>query len=209
MDLFSRRVMTAGPPAEVLAYATEMRDYVAAKTGQDVGLWSAGFGAPVGAMAFTMRVDGVAGLQAMTASFVEDPEYHAKLAKGRDFIAAPSEDSLAQPIHGGDGETPPVGSYAMVTTAVVGNGAYAEAIGWGVDMAQHAERVSGMPTSFLMSAFGTFGQVSWIGISPDAATLDAAGQKLNADPDYISKLSAAGDLFVPGSGHRTLLTRVA
>ena len=76
-------------------------------------------------------------------------------------------------------------------------------------MAQHAERVSGMPTSFLMSAFGTFGQVSWIGISPDAATLDAAGQKLNADPDYISKLSAAGDLFVPGSGHRTLLTRVA
>lgn len=209
MDLFSRRVMTAGPPAEVLAYAVEMRNYVADQTGQDVGLWSAGFGAPVGAMAYTMRVDGIAGLQAMTASFVDDPEYHAKLAKGADFIAAPSEDSLAQPLHGELGDPPPVGSFAMVTTVVIGNGAYAEAIGWGVDMAQHAERVTGMPTAFLMNAFGTFGQVTWIGTAPDAAAIDAAGQKLNADGDYVDKLSAAGHLFVPGSGHRTLLTRVA
>ena len=100
MDLFSRRVMTAGPPAAVMAYAVEMRNYVADQTGQDVGLWSAGFGAPVGSMAYTMRVDGVAGLQALTASFVDDPEYHAKLAAGAEYIAAPSEDSLAQPIHG-------------------------------------------------------------------------------------------------------------
>jgi len=209
MDLFSRRVMTAGPSADVMAYAIEMRDYVTEKTGQDVGLWSAGFGAPLGSMAYTVRVDGIAGLQAMTASFIEDPEYHAKLAKGADYIAAPSEDSLAQPIHGELGDAPPVGSFAMVTTAVIGNGAYAEAIGWGVDMAQHAERVTDMPTAFLMSAFGTFGQVSWIGVAPDAATVDAAGQKLNADPSYVEKLSAAGHLFVPGSGHRTLLTRVA
>lgn len=209
MDLFSRRVMTAGPPADVLAYAVDMRNYVAEKTGQDIGLWSAGFGAPVGAMAYTMRVDGVAGLQAITSSFVEDPEYHAKLAKGRDFIAAPSEDSLAHPIHGGDGDPPPVGSVAMVTTAVIGNGAYAQAIQWGVEMAQHAESVTGMPTAFMMSAFGTFGQVSWIGISPDAAAVDAAGEKLNSDADYINKLGAVGDLFVPGSGHRSLLTRVA
>jgi hypothetical protein len=190
-------------------FAVGMRNHVSEKVGQDVALWSAGFGAPVGAMAYAMRVDGLAGLQAMTASLATDEEYQAKLAKGRDLMAGPAEDSMAQPIHGELGDPPPVGSFAMITTAVIGNGAYAEAIAWGVDMAQHAERVSGMPTMFLMNSFGTFGQVTWIGIGADAAAVDAAGQQLNSDADYMAKLGAAGNLFVPASGHRSLLTRVA
>ena len=202
--------MMAGPQADVMAYATDIRAYVAGKTGEDIGLWSVVFGAPIGTMSFTARVDGLAGLQAMTATFIDDAEYHAKLAAGRDFVAAPSEDSLAEPLHGDmGGDPPPVGSMAVVTTAVVGNGAYAEAIGWGIDIAQHAEKVSGMPTVFLMNNYGTFGQVTWIGIAADAAAADAAGAAINADADYVAKLGGARDLFVPGMSHRALLSRVA
>jgi hypothetical protein len=209
MQLFSRSVMFNGPFGDVMAYATDMRQFVSDKTAREVGLWSVMFGAPLGAMVYAARVDGLADLQSIGATLVGDADYHAKLAKGRDFVAGPAEDNLATPIHGELGDPPPVGSVAVVTTAAIANGAYAEAIAWGVDIAQHVERVAGVPTLFLANDFGAFGQVTWIGVSPDAAAADAAGQKINADPDYLGKLASAGTLFAQGTGHRTLLSRVA
>jgi len=209
MHLFSRRVMTAGPVPEVAAYLTDIRSYVSDKTGSEVGLWAAGFGAPVGTYVFNTRVDGLAGLQAMTATLMDDPTYHAKLAAGAAYQAAPAEDQMAEMLNGEPGDMPPVGSVAVVTTAVIGNGRYAEAVGWGLEMAEFATTVGGMPTGFYMTMYGTFGTVQWIGVAADAAAADQAGQAVNADPDYIAKLGSVGDLFVPGSGHRSLATRMA
>lgn len=209
MQLFSRSVVFAGPIPEVTGYATDMRAFVSERSGREIALWSVMFGAPLGTMVYTLRVDGLADLQAATATFITDAEYHAKLAEGRHFVAGPAEDNLATPIHGELGNPPPVGSIAVVTSAVIGNGAYAEAVAWGIDIAQHVEQVAGTPTVFLMSDYGTFGQVTWIGVTADAAAADAAGQAINGDAAYIGKLGDAGRLFVPGSGHRTLLSRIA
>ena len=209
MQLFTRAVMLNGPFNDVMAYATDMRQYVSDKTGREVGLWSVMFGAPLGAMIYAARVEGLADLQSIGATLLGDPDYHAKLAKGREFVAGPAEDNLATPIHGELGDPPPVGSVAVVTTAAIANGAYADAIAWGVDIAQLVERVAGVPTLFLANDFGAFGEVTWIGVSADAAAADAAGQKINADPEYLGKLADAGRLFAEGSGHRTLLSRVA
>ena len=140
---------------------------------------------------------------------MEWADYHAKLASGREFSGGPPIDEISTPIYGELGDPPPVGSVAVVTRATIANGAYAEAIAWGVEMAQYVEGVSGLRSTFLVDDFGPFGQVRWIGIAPDAATADAAGQKVNADPGYIDKLSAAGKLFAQGSGHRGLASRVA
>lgn len=209
MHMFSRRVVMSGLPADYLAYATDMRSFVSQKTGTEVSLWAMGFGAPAGTMVFSARVEGVAGVQAIQAKLADDAEYAAKLAAGAAMIAAPSEDSLAQPIHGEVSEAPPVGSVATVTSATIANGAYAAAIGWGVEMAQLAEKVTSMPTMFLMNSFGTFGQVTWISIAPDAASADTAGDTMNSDPDYMARLADVGDLFIPGSGHRALAIRIA
>jgi hypothetical protein len=145
----------------------------------------------------------------MQATLMGDAEYHSKLASGRDYVAAPATDQLATVVHGDLGDPPPVGSVASITAAVIGNGKYAEAVGWGIDMAQHATAVTGVSTNFLMSRFGTFGAVSWIGISADAAAADAAAAALEADAAYLDKLGAVGDLFVPASGNRATATRVA
>jgi hypothetical protein len=209
MDLFSRQVMLVGAPTAYMAYATEMREYVSDKLGQDVGLWAAAFGAPRGAMTYTARVEGIAGAQAMNAQLVGDADYMAKLATGVAFSGAPAQDNLLQPLHGEVGESPPVGSVATVTTAVVANGAYADAVAWGIEMAQLVESLAGTPMMFGMPAFGTFGQVTWISIAADAAAADAAGEAVNSNADYMGRLGAIGDLFVPGSGHRSLAIRVA
>ena len=207
MQLFTRQLMTIGPAA--VDWATEIRAAASTRMGIEIGLWAAGFGAPVGAMAFTARVDGIADLAAKAAPLADDAAYQDLLAKGADLIVAPPTDSLATPLHGDLGDPPPVGSYASVTNATIGNGKYAEAVGWGIDVSQHVTALTGVPVAMLMQEYGPFGVLTWIGVSADAAGVDKSAQAMNGDADYISKLSAAGDLFVPGSGTRSLATRVA
>jgi hypothetical protein len=209
MQLFTRQLMTAGLESEAGAWAAEMAATVSAKMGTEVALWAAGFGAPIGAMAFTMRVEGIADLMAKAAPLGDDADYQAKLAAGADFVVGPPQDSLATPLHGDLGDPPPVGSMAVVTNAVIANGQYAEAVGWGIDVAQYVTSLTGMPVGLMMQEYGSFGQLTWIGIGADAAAVDASAAATNGDAEYIEKLSAAGNLFVPGSGNRSLATRVA
>jgi hypothetical protein len=70
-------------------------------------------------------------------------------------------------------------------------------------------KVTGMPVAFLLDMFGTFGQVTWIGIEPDLAAADAANAKLNADSAYMDMLEGTAGMFVPGSGHRSIAVRMA
>lgn len=206
MQLFTRQVMTTGPDAQ--AWATGMAATATASMGTEVALWAVGFGAPVGAMTFTVRVDGIADLLAKSAPLDGDAEYQAKLAAGAEYMAGPPQDSLATPLHGDLGDPPPVGSMAVVTNAVIANGHYAEAVGWGIEVAEHVTSLTGMPLGLMMQEYGTFGQLTWIGIGADAAAVDASAAATNGDAQYLKMLSAAGDLFVPGSGHRSLATRV-
>jgi hypothetical protein len=208
MYLFSRVVHLAGPPAQTVPWATDMRDHVASVTGRDIALWTAMFGAPLGSFAYTMRIAGLADLDALGQTLNADAEYHTKLAAGAAFSGAPSEDSLARPLHGELGDSPPVGAVASVTTASMA-GRYVDAVTWGVDVARHVESLTGSPVMVLANEFGPFGGITWIGVSPDAAAADAAADAVNADAAYVAKLEAADGLFVPGSGHRSMLVRVA
>jgi hypothetical protein len=209
MQLFSRVISLNGPLAEVSAWAADMREYVSGKSGREFGLWAVMFGGPIGTMVYSARVDGLADLQSIGEALVSDPEYHAKLASGSQYSGGPPVDQISTPIYGDLGDPPPVGSVAVVTTATMANGAYVEAIAWGVDMAQYVETVTGLRSTFLVDDFGPFGQVRWIGVAPSAGAADAASQKLNADPGYLDKLGAAGTLFAEGSGQRGLVSRVA
>lgn len=210
MKLFSRRIQLVGPPAETMAYATDMCAYVNDKVGREVALWSAVFGAPLGSMMFAMRVEGVADLAAVSEGLLADPEYHARIAAGAAFSGAPAEDAIGTPIRGELGDQhPPVGTYASVTTAQIANGKYADAFGWAVEVAAHVESTTGTPTMVLSSQYGPFGTVNWIAAGGDAAAVDAANAALMGDADYMTMLGAAGDLFVPGSGQQALIRRVA
>lgn len=209
MKIFVRAVSLAGSYADVSGYATDMRAYVSEKSGREVALWSALFGAPLGSMGFGAHVEGLADLQSIGGALIADPAYHDKLAAGRPLITAPANDSMYTPLHGEVGAQPPVGSVALVTTAAIANGKYVEAITWGIEIAQHVEQVTGTPVLFCMDDFGTFGQVTWIGVSADAAASDAAAAAINADAAYIDKVSTGAQLFIPGSGHRSMLARIA
>jgi hypothetical protein len=110
MQLFSRVVSLNGPLAEVSAWAADMRQYVSDKSGREFGLWAVMFGAPIGTMVYSARVDGLADLQTIGEALLGDSDYHSKLASGAPLSSGPPVDQISTPIYGELGDPPPVGS---------------------------------------------------------------------------------------------------
>ena len=210
MHLFTRVATLTGPPRATLGWATEMTAFVNARTAKEVGLWSVDFGLPLGTIAWSTVVDGVADLRSSFEGLMDDDGYHALVERGAEYFAVPAVDQLREVIRGDlTGSRPPIGAVSTMTTAQISNGRYEEAMTWGAEMAAHVQQITSMPTMFLADMFGPFGQVTWISGAPDAAAADAARQAVNADLDYVKRLGDIGDMFLPGSGRQSMATRIA
>ncbi len=210
MYLFSRLATLRGNERRSLAWAVEMTNHVNAVSDHTVTLWRADFGYPVGTVAWSAWVESLAALNEGFAMLADDDAYFDLIDAGSELITDPPHDLLRRAVYGEPGAAPPpLGAVTSVTTAVVGNGKYAEATAWGIEMAELVQQITSQPTMFLVDAYGTFGQVTWLSGAPDLASADAGGEAVQANPDYIKRLADVGDLFVPGSGQQRLVTRVA
>jgi len=210
MYLFTRTAQLAGPLREVMGWAAEITSNVNSHGGSHVSLWGSAYGQPVGRVVWSMWVESMADVSSLFVTLNADEEYHAVLAKGRDYLAAPAEDELRQLVHGTPPDaTPPVGAVTVRTTATVANGKYVEAMAWGADMSAHVESVTGQRSYFFLDSFGAFGQVTWFTLSADVAAAEAASNAINADADYLGRLADVATLFLPGSGHRAMATKIA
>ena len=209
MKLFTRQVHLRGTPQEVVGYHTEMQAFASEIAGRDIAMWNVVMGAPGGTVAYTTPVEGLADLGNMMRAVLGHAEYHEKTSWAADRVMTPTEDSLADVLHGEIGEErPPVGTFGVVTSALMANGAYESAVGWGVEMAQFAGDVGGIPVMFTIDNFGAFGRVNWIALGSEedvGNSLDA----LSANADYMQRLGQTADLFIPGSGNRMLAYRAA
>ena len=212
MYLFTRSITLTGSPGRTIDYALKTAEIVNDTIDLDVALWSNVFGQPAGTFSFNTMVDGRAALGPATTALMGNSAYLEQLERGQEFAgAALPEDILRQLVHptelAGDGA--PVGSFAEAITVVPAAGQIGAAMGWAVEIANLATSVTGIPVSFWLDAYGTFGQMTWLIVYPDAAAVDAAADKLNASAEYIASLDSNGALFVPGSGERALYARIA
>jgi hypothetical protein len=193
-----------------MAWAAEINAYVSKKSGRPIVLWSVNFGQPVGTVIWSLPVESHADLQAAFAGLAEDEGYFALIEKGAPFVTGPMVDQLGEVVHGAP--TPggrPVGSVGLVTTATMSADKGADAVAWSVELANYVTSVTGDPIMFVLDAYGTFGHAAWIGAAADMAAVDAANAKMQTDPGYLKRLAGSGGLFIPGSGHRSLVTRIA
>jgi hypothetical protein len=208
MHLYSRQGLFSGPFGELMEWATNITGHASTLIDSEIALWSAGFGAPTGTLGWSLPVDGLAGVAANNEKLMADATYHDMLDQGREWAVTGSvSDSLMQLVHGQLGEQrPPIGSVATITTATI-TGSWSDAIGWGVEVAQLVEEITGVPLYFGSSMFGQFYDVGWIAVNADAASADANMAKLIANADYVAKLDAASQLF-DTAANRTFMTRV-
>jgi hypothetical protein len=211
MYLFTRESTLAGGERRPVEFAIQITEVVNRTVDLDVHLWAAVFGRPAGTLSWNVVVDGRAALASATAALGASDEYQALLERGQEFATSGATDKLRQLIHPApaEGVTTEVGNFAEAITAVPAEGRIGRVMGWGVEIAQLVSRIIEIPVSFWADAYGTFGQVTWLIVYPDAAAVDAANDALNTNDEYLGKLDSTDDLFVPGSGQRALFTRLA
>ena len=209
MYLFSRVLTLTGSPRQSMPWVTKITEYVNANGSMDFTAWMADFGYPVGTVAWNALAESQAALAEGAMALAGQDGYLDLVEAAADMVAAPGEDALRELVHGSPSEPPALGSVAQVTTATVALDRAADAMAWSVEMAQHVEKVTGNPTSFWSSVYGQMGEVGWIGVVDDAAAADASRAAINGDAEYIERLKATADLFIPGSGHVARFTRIA
>jgi hypothetical protein len=209
MLMFSRVLTLSGSPRRAMPWAVGITEYVNAHSSMSATCWLAGFGYPLGTVAWSALVESQAALAASTADLLTDPGYFDMIESAADMVAGPGQDTLRELVYGTPGEPPALGAVATVTTATAIVDRMADSVGWAVEIAQHVESVIATPVAVLTDVFGTLGTINWISSQPDFAAADASRGKLNADGDYLKKVSGSKGLFIEGSGHIGQLTRIA
>ncbi len=211
MFLFTRTVSMTGDPRQCRAAAVATAELVGRKTGLSLSLWSVFQGDALGTLAFTTMVQSMTEFYATTSSLLDDDEYLARLGEMRPLAAGPPVDQALEILHtsGGDYRRAGTGAVASVITAEIGNARFADALDWSVGMADLVADIIGRAVIFGRGVAGGFGSVGWVVTQPDMPTFEAAEEALAKDPRYMTKLDGMGDLFVPGSGRRTLSWRIA
>jgi hypothetical protein len=212
MYLFTRTGRFApGHLADSLAWATAMKERVTAGTDLEVGLFAHTFSPALGTIAFTAFVPDLAVLEAANATLMADPDYHRAVDEGAAFLAEGMDDALIQLVHG---EPDPSRSAQYVTTVqtVCANGMFARGVEVGVQLAQHAEKVTGGPTLFGVNVTGAYGSVGWITPHATIGDLESAQQALMADPDWLAMVDRdAGSAYAadPAASSQTVWRNLA
>ncbi len=209
MLLFSRVVTPTGNPRKAVAWAFGMTEYVNAHSDLDVTLWSGTFGYPVGTLAWSTMVESQVALAESTSKLLTDDGYFDLIDEAQDMVTTAPHDILRELVFGQPSDPPPIGAVATITTATALVDRMADAVGWGVEIAQYVTEATGAPVALLTSVFGQMGEIAWIGVQPDLAAAEAVRTKLGGDTEYLAKLAPTKDLFVPASGHVSQVTRLA
>jgi hypothetical protein len=211
MYLYSRTVQLTGDPRKTMPMVMAMAELVNKKTELQVSLWRTVLGAPLGTLGYSAFVQSQAELDTAVSSLLADPEYLERVAEIQPYIAAPAQDQLVEILHraGPEYRRAEVGWIATLVTAQVANARFGAAMKWSIEIADLVAEITRNPGIFGRSVAGPFGTVGWITAVPDMAALDAAGEALNKDPRYLAKLDEMSDVFLPGSGHTSLVRRIA
>lgn len=211
MYMFSRVGRMVGGIRKPLEWATEITEKVNSITDNDVTLWGGTFGYPLGTLAWSTAVETRAHLADMNAKLLADDGYLDLVEKGQEFTSGEGEDHLRNVLHMTveAGDPPAVGAQAEILTATPAEGKISDAMEWGVKMADLYTEVTGTGVAFLADAYGTFGQVTWMAAHDDAAAAQAAEEATMGSEAYGKALDEDAGLFLPGSGTRGLVTRLA
>jgi hypothetical protein len=209
MNLFTRQATLAPEHLqEGLAYTVEIAQYVSEKTALDVIPWTTMFGAPLGSVSWSARVDSQAALGAVQDTLAADSTFQARVKDASRFFTGSPEDAIGQFVafSGTGGE---IRQYASIVTAQCAAGKVAEAMAWGVDMMQYVGKLTGLDSSIVRGIYGPFATLVWISLADSLDEVDAADAAMSSDPSYLERLDQAGDLFQPGSAQQRLIRRLA
>jgi len=199
-----------GNTRDAMAWAFGITEKVNQITGLDVSLWTTRFSPASGTMVWSAFVEDLTVLETANAKLTVDDAFVAEADRGAQFSTPDGlDDELAQLVHGEiDPSRKP--SYAAVVRSELAPGGFAKGIEVGVEIAQRATQISGVPTAFLVGTTGKYGGVRWITAADTVQELEHAEQAVNADPGFIQYLDqVAAGVYLPGVTTQAIYNRIA
>jgi hypothetical protein len=171
-------------------------------------LWTPVFSPGIGTLVWTTEVEDLGVLEASEAKLMADDGYHTLLDQGAGYSSGDAvADGLLQVVHG---STPADArpEYSSVVTAAIAPGSFARGLEVGVQIAQRAEQITGIPTLFTAGATGQYGGVAWMADYESIAQVQHAQEALASDPSFAAFLDTeARDAFLPGALTTTTIYR--
>jgi hypothetical protein len=184
MYLFSRRARLApGNTREATTWATSITEKVNQIIGLDTSLFAQTYSPEVGTLVWSTFVPDLGALESANDKLLVDDGYVSMVDAGAKFSQGGVDDTLLQIITGDPDPNRQI-EYATTIQTVCATGSVARGMELGVEIAQRAEKVIGLPVMFATAATGPYGAVTWITGYADVRELEAANNKLAADPKF-------------------------
>lgn len=209
MELFTRDLVLSGPLTEVRNWAAGVAQAFGEATGRTPNVWTSVAGGTAGHYSWGMQVDGAAEIIELTMIALADESYLSKVEEGRHLFTDQPRDTIYRPFtEMGEDRTRP-GNVASITTAVASAGSLGDAVGWGIEINEYVQRLTGMYSVVLGTAAGGFSTLTWMGIAKDAEQADEADRKLQQDEGYLKLIARGGPYFQDGSANTQIFLRIA
>jgi hypothetical protein len=211
MYLFSRRArLVGGDGMAGIEWAAEICGKVKEVTGQEVQLWATVYSPGFGTVSWTAWFEDLAHLETVRDKLQADAAYLDLATKGAGLTEGGLDDGLVKVLHGTPDPACAI-QYVGGVQAVVAGGSIVRAMTAGVEIAQRAEAITGLPTLFVQAMTGPYGSVGWLTGYDDIATVQAAGDKLAADPGWTSLIDSTEGCFAEDAAvtQQTLYRRLA
>jgi hypothetical protein len=199
--LFTRRTrLTPGHGTAGVDWARSVTEKVEEVTGRDLRLWATVYSAGLGTIAWTGWFETLDALERFGDALAADPALEKLTNAASRYTEGGFDDGLFEPIHG----TPTGGPtrYVGGATAVASSGSYAGAVAAGVALAERSEAITGVPTFVGRSVTGRDDAITWLTPFEDATAMEAARDKVAADPGWRELLEATRGCFAAGAGMR-------
>lgn len=193
MYLLARQANLTGLDSQ--RWAVEIGAAAAAGLGNDVGVWATVLSPGVGTITWTSMWADLGALEKGFAAVIGNAKYLALAAEGAQLVNGPIDDTLYETVYEGTGAVDDA-RYVSTVSAVCAPGNLGRGMMGGVEIAQKAEKTTGVSTGLLAGRTGTYGAVIWLAGYKNIEEFEAAQNKLAADTSFIEFIDSKTGAYV-------------
>lgn len=176
-------------------------------TNLNVTLWASLLSPGAGQVTFVAVVESLSEIVESQAKLLAEPIYIDAVGRGAAMLTGGTDDESAQYLTD-RGSITSIPSYSTVVRATLANGSLQKGLAAGMEIAAAASKISGLQTQFLAATTGAYGGVAWVTGAETFAELEQAGQKVNADADFLSLVDGHSTCYVSGASTQTMVQRI-
>jgi hypothetical protein len=187
--------MGPGDPGGAIGWTIGVTEQVRTITGRQVDAWGSVMSPDAGLVVWSTWIEHLSELEQASDKLMAAPEYLESVKAGNQFSEGPVVDGLAMLVHGEIDLAAGPPSYVTVANAVDAPGHLSDAIAAGIEIADHATRVSGLNTLFVVNSTGPYGGCAWLTGSPDIETVESGESALMTDPEWLKLIDRLGTAY--------------